>query len=70
MYIKKLRKDVHMEITGSADFVEGMYIIIKKAALEKKVDVDGLNSLADLCTELANRLKEEKSCGESKGQEC
>ena len=70
MNIKKLGKDVRMEITGSADFVEGMYIIIKKAALEKKVDVDGLNSLADLCTELANRLKEEESCGESKGQEC
>ena len=57
---------VHMQISGSADFVEGMYIIIKKAFTENKIDIEGLESLADLLTELANRKKEEAG-GEQEG---
>lgn len=66
MDITEKEDGVHMQISGSADFVEGMYIIIKKAFTENKVDIEGLESLADLLTELANRKKEEAG-GEQEG---
>jgi hypothetical protein len=67
MLIQEKKDGVHLQTSGSADFVEGMYIIIKKAALENKISTEGLDSLSELVTELSNRLKEEQESGEQEG---
>jgi hypothetical protein len=67
MLVQEKKDGVHLQIRDSADFVEGMYIIIKKAALENKVSTGGLDSLSVLITELSNRLKEEQESGEQEG---
>lgn len=58
-----------MYLTGSSkedklqqkQFVETVYSSIKKLAASKLLDSDSVEALAELTTELANRLKEEES---------
>lgn len=46
---------------------EEIYMTIKTAARNGVFNLKHVEAIAELTTELANRLKEEKSCGESEG---
>lgn len=51
--------------------VESIYILIKNITGSRKILTSkGVGALAELTTELANKLKEEESCGEQESQEC
>ena len=47
----------------SSEFVESVYDLIKKTALEGVIDSDGVRAISELTEELSNRLKEEESSG-------
>ena len=44
--------------------VEGIYLAVKNAYMADKLNRSHVHALAELFTELDNRLKEEKGCGE------
>lgn len=47
----------------SSEFVESVYELIKKTALEGVIHSDGVKAISELTEELSNRLKEEESSG-------
>lgn len=61
MYLKDSYEENKMQ---QKEFVETLYSDIKKLTTRNLLDADSVGALAELFTELANRLKEEESCGE------
>ena len=47
----------------SSAFVESVYDLIKKTALEGVIDSDGVRAISELTEELSNRLKEDENSG-------
>lgn len=48
----------------SSAFVESVYDLIKKTALDGVIDSNDVRAVSELTEELSNRLKEEESSGE------
>jgi hypothetical protein len=59
--------ETSIEARKSAETSALIYDMIKSFALNKLIAVPDLMSLAEVVTELANRLKEEQESGEQKG---
>lgn len=58
MYLKDSYEENKMQ---QKEFVETLYSDIKKLTIRNLLDADSVGALAELFTELANRLKEEES---------
>lgn len=59
MYLTESPKEDNLQ---QKQFVETVYSSIKKLASTKLLNSDNVAALAELTTELANRLKEEENC--------
>jgi hypothetical protein len=59
--------ETSIEARKSAETSALVYYMIKSFALNKLIAVPDLMSLAEVVTELANRLKEEQESGEQEG---
>ena len=60
MYLKDSYEENKMQ---QKEFVETLYSDIKKLTTKNLLDADSVGALAELFTELANRLKEEEESG-------
>lgn len=60
-------KEINIQAHKSAQTSALIYDVIKSSAKNELISVSDLVSLAELVTELANRLKEEQESGEQEG---